>query len=104
MHKDPKKLKPKVSGCSGPTERLSSFIDTLLQPAMKDTPSYIKDSKQFINLIQSMSLPAHTILLTIDVSSLYTNIPQEEGIAACLETLQEYDLPHKQPDRVNTPS
>lgn len=100
MHKDPKKLRPIVSGCNGPTERISSFIDTLLQPAMKDTPSYIKDSKQFINFIESTPLPAHTILLTIDVSSLYTNIPQEEGITACIETLQEYDLPHKPPDHV----
>ena len=100
MYKDPKKLRPMVSGCNGATERISSFTDTLLQPVMKDTPSYIKDSKQFINFIESTPLPAHTILLTIDVSSLYTNIPQEEGITACIETLQEYDLPHKPPDHV----
>ena len=100
MHKDPKKLRPIVSGCNGPTEHISSFVDTLLQPAMKATPSYIKDSKQFINLIESMHLPPHTILLTIDVTSLYTNIPHTEGIEACIETLQQFDLPHKPPNDI----
>lgn len=100
MHKNPKKLRPIVSGCNGPTEHISSFIDTLLQPAMKATPSYIRDSKQFINLLESLKMPPHTILLTIDVTSLYTNIPQEEGISACIEALQDLDLPHKPPEDV----
>ena len=29
-------------------------------------------------------------LVTLDVKSLYTNIPQDEGIEYCLTTLQEY--------------
>ena len=100
MHKDPKKLRPIVSGCNGPTERISNFLDTLLQPAMKATPSYIRDSKQFINLLESTTLPQDTILLTIDVTSLYTNIPQTEGIQACIDTLRDFNLPHKPPDDV----
>jgi len=100
MHKDPKKLRPIVSSCNGPTEQISQFMDTLLQPVMKATPSYIKDSKQFINTLESLPLPPDTLLVTIDVSSLYTNIPQDEGIEACIEALQDFDLPHKPPNDV----
>ena len=44
-----------------------------------------------------MHLLPHTILLTIDVTSLYTNIPHTEGIEAYIEALQQFDLPHKPP-------
>ena len=33
------------------------------------------------------ALPSNTLLVTLDVSSFYTNIPHEEGIAACTEAL-----------------
>jgi hypothetical protein len=33
------------------------------------------------------TLPPNTLLATLDVSSLYTNIPHEEGISACGEAL-----------------
>ena len=32
MHKNPPKIRPIVSGCQGPTERISSFLDLILQP------------------------------------------------------------------------
>ena len=38
--------------------------------------------------VQSLTnLPGNTLLVTLDISSLYTNIPYEEGIAACTEAL-----------------
>jgi len=42
--------------------------------------SYLKDSTHFINFFEKMKVPENTILVSVDVVSLYTNIPQEEGI------------------------
>ena len=42
--------------------------------------SYIKDTTAFINFIENMQIPDNVVLATLDVSSLYTYIPQEEGI------------------------
>jgi hypothetical protein len=52
--------------------------------------SYIKDTNHFLQTIFNITtpLPPHTILATIDVKSLYTNIPHDEGIRATLETPQ----------------
>ena len=100
MHKDPKKLRPIVSACTGATEHISNFLDSLLQPAMKATPSYIKDSKDFIKLLDNLTLPHNTLLVTIDVTGLYTHIPQDEGIEACIQALKDFDLPHKPPEDV----
>ena len=47
---------------------------------MKEQQSYIKDTTQFINFIEETKVPQNAILVSMDVTSLYTNIPQEEGI------------------------
>ena len=69
-----------VSGCDGPTEKLSSFVDKLLQPIAQQQKSYLKDTTDFVNFIENTKVPADVILVSMDVTSLYTNIPQEEGI------------------------
>ena len=69
-----------VSRNGGPTERISSFIDSLLQPIAKKQESYIKDTTDFVRFIENTPIPDNAIIATLDVCSLYTNIPQEEGI------------------------
>jgi hypothetical protein len=49
----------------------------------------VKDTTDFINKIESLDLvPENTILATVDVTSLYTNIPNQEGTIACKSALQ----------------
>ncbi len=45
IHKNPHSERPIVSGCNGPTERVSAYMDHWLQPLAQSLPSYIKDSK-----------------------------------------------------------
>ena len=66
-----------ISGCDGPTERISSFLDHILQPIAQAQKSYLKDTTQFINFIEKRIVPKNAILVSMDVNSLYTNIPQE---------------------------
>ena len=80
IHKKTAVSRPIVSGSSGPTECISSFVDSLLQPVSIKQESYIKDTTDFINFIENTQIPDNVVLATLDVSSLYTNIPQEEGI------------------------
>ena len=72
--------RPIISGSSGPTERISSFVDSLLQPVAIKQESYIKGTTDSINFIENTQIPDNVVLATPYVSSLYTNIPQEEGI------------------------
>ena len=41
----------------------------------------------FINFIENTQIPDDVILATLDVSSLYTNIPQSEGIDVICQSL-----------------
>ena len=51
-HKPTPVGRPIVSGSGCPTERISSFVDPLLQPITKKQESYIKDTTHFINFIE----------------------------------------------------
>ena len=82
--------RPIVSGCDGPTEKLSSFVDKLLQPIAQQQKSYLKDTTDFVNFIENTKVPVDVILVSMDVTSLYTNIPQEEGIdTVCMRRAYE---------------
>ena len=79
-HKPTPVGRPIISGCDGPTEKLSAFIDKLLQPITQKQQSYLKDTADFINFLEKIKVPKNAILVSMDVTSLYTNIAQEEGI------------------------
>ena len=72
-----------VASCDAPTEKISEFVDYHLRLLVKNIPSYIKDTTDFLHKVQSLGhLPDNTLLVTLDVSSLYTTISHQEGIAA----------------------
>ena len=63
---------------------------------MEILPSYIHDSKHFLQLLESLPrLPENANLVTADATSLYTNIPHEEGIESI--TLYEITCQHSTP-------
>ena len=81
--------RPIISECDGPTERLSSFVDKLLQPIAQIQDSYLKDTTHFIRFIESTRVPRNAFLVLMDIS-LYTNIPQEEGITIVCNTYENF--------------
>ena len=46
----------------------------------KKQESYNKDTTDYVCFIENTPLPDNTIIATLDVCWLFTNIPQEEGI------------------------
>jgi len=80
--------RPIISAIGSPTEKISEFLDFFLQPYLCTIPSYIKDTGHFLYLLQQIdNLPANTLLVTYDVTSLYTNIPLAEAERAVARML-----------------
>ena len=98
IHKTPMGIRPIVSGCSGPTERISRVVDLVLKKSLDEIPSYIRDTKDFINTIEKLKVPREALLVTIDVTGLYLNIPQKEGIKRSLDKHYDY-FPEEKGDR-----
>jgi len=65
-----------ISGCDDPTEKLSSILDKLLQPIEQQQESYLKDTYNLVNFIETTKVPVDTTLVTVDVTSLFSNRPQ----------------------------
>ena len=64
---------------------------------MKNLPSYLKNTTELINDFKNLQLEPETILVTVDVKSLYTCIPHKDGIDACREAL--YSTKEDNPNR-----
>ena len=90
IHKPTPAGRPIISGCDGPTERLSSFLDRLLQPIAQKQKLYLKDKTAFINLIETTKVPKNAILVSMDVTSLYTNVLQEEVVETVCKTYDSF--------------
>ena len=90
FHKPTLVRRPIISGCDGPTERLSSFVDKLFEPIAQIKDSYLKDTTHFIRFIESTRVPRNAFLVSMDVTSLYTNIPQGEGITIVCNAYENF--------------
>ena len=85
--------RPIVSGIGTLTEYVSAFVDRELQLLLANIPSYIKDTTDFLNKLSRFdNLPDNTILVTLDVTALYSNIPHNDGIGACKKYLDRRAL------------
>ena len=74
IHKPNPVGRPIISGCEGPTERLSFFVDKLLQPIAQKQKSYLKDTTDFVNFIEKTKVSQDTILVSMDVAKACTKI------------------------------
>lgn len=95
VHKPNHPGRPIISGIGTNTENISDFIDEQIKSTAASAPSYVKDSSHFLNLINDIQIDfraIRTLLVTLDVVSLYTNIPHDEGIEAVLNNVDDKEL------------
>ena len=91
IHKTDISGRPAVSFIGCHSINISKFVEYYLKPIVKNIPSYVQDSNDFLNKIDAAkSIPAKCLLGTVDVKSLYTNIPNLEGISAIKAAHENY--------------
>ena len=90
IHKPGNPGRPIVSSNNSPTENISQYVDHFLQPLVRQQPGILRDTTDFLNRLETLpTWKEGWLLVTLDVSSLYTNIPHEEGIEACRSVLNQ---------------
>jgi len=80
LHKVDWPLRPIVSRINGPTCRLNELVDKYLITAEHNIPYLLQDTIAYLQLIEKFSdTGTNCFLVAMDVTSLYTTIPHEEG-------------------------
>ncbi|CAF1529710.1 unnamed protein product, partial [Rotaria sordida] len=96
-HKPGTPLRPIISGLKHPTIKISKFLDELLRPlfdkmAAKTT---INSGFELVKQLQqwsSINIRQETLFCTIDVTDLYTMVPQTEGVLSLKKMLDYLKL------------
>ena len=95
IHKNilPPPGRPIISGNGCPTERISQFVDFFIRDLSKLGKSFVRDTTHLLQLVNKIHCtPSETLLVTLDVTGLYTNIPNSEGIRSVHTALNKYRL------------
>lgn len=93
LHKSPISVRPIVSHVNSVTSNISAFIDHLLKPIVKEIPHILSNSTELLLDLKSIPCCSNTILVSLDVVSLYPNIPIEESIHIILNIIKEQNNP-----------
>ena len=90
IHKENNPGRPVINSINRHTSEISCFFDHHLQPLVREIPSYIKDTNDFINKIDKFAVPPNRFLITMDVKSSCTSIPNNERIASVKKKYYHY--------------
>ena len=80
QEQDERTRQPIMSGNGHPTEWISAWVDYKIQPLMLKLPTFLKDTTDLLQHLANIKPTANTRIISLDVTSLYTNIPQRLGI------------------------
>ena len=89
VHKKDVPLRPILSMVGSVQHKLAKWLAELLQPVLNSFSKFsISDSFEFANFIRGTIINNdNKFMCSYDIKSLYTNIPLEETIALCADSL-----------------
>ncbi|CAF4560692.1 unnamed protein product, partial [Rotaria magnacalcarata] len=95
-HKPGTPLRPIISGLKHPTIKISKFLDDLLRPLFDQMAldSTVTSGFELIKKLQwsTVNMCQDTLFCTIDVTDLYTMVPQIEGVLSLRKMLDQLKL------------
>ena len=91
IHKPKFGTRPIINCINHPTSHISQFIDYILQPHVKLSKSYIKDSQNLIQKLETLKLPDNKDikLSSLDFESLYSNIDLDDALFIIVDFMKD---------------
>ena len=84
------KVRPIISSCDGPTDRLSWLLSRVFSPLLGHVPSHLKNTGDFLTRLSqinsSLSPDQDVSFASFDVVNLYTNVSRDSALS-CLSSI-----------------
>lgn len=90
-HKAGNPLRPIVSACGDPLDKLSWFLQCILTQILAFIPTHLPNTQAYLSRLRNVfpnGLPPKSIAFSIDVCNLYGSIPIHEGIQAVMRLIE----------------
>ena len=86
-HKSGNPLRPIVSACGDPLDKLSWFLHDILTQILQFIPAHLTNTESYLTRMKNLfptGLPPNSIVFSLDVMNLYESIPIQAGINAVI--------------------
>ena len=91
IHKEGNPGRPVIGSVTCCRSKIPEYVDYNLQPVLKQIRSYVNDTNNIVSKLKAVeTVPDNSYLVSLDVKSLYTNIPISEGIKAVKTRIENF--------------
>jgi hypothetical protein len=87
LHKAKLGTRPIVSNTQHPTKPISKYLHDQMLPTAKRASTYIENSLEMVRCLRGVPCTIKTYIITADITSLYTNIPNGDGASEVAATV-----------------
>lgn len=79
LHKQELTIRPIISNINHPTEQISTYLHNIMKTTAKASLTHLENSQALIDTLQNITPDQNMYIITADIESLYTNIPNDLG-------------------------
>ena len=89
IHKNNVPLRPIVSTIGSPCYLLAKELARILSPLAGKTETFVKNSTDFVQRTKDLTINDNDMMVSFDVTSLFTRVPIDEALLIVKDLLQE---------------